>query len=71
MKCTNCESTELSWFAHPIKSTEVQDGRLRASDVTTAFFLGCDECSETLKQVHPDIIAALLTQVQWRTEEGE
>lgn len=59
--CKECGSKSLSWFATNANTSGVQEGRLRTSEVTCQFVLGCDECSETLKVVSADAIANFLS----------
>lgn len=66
--CPECGGDELAWGAHQHKTTNVADGRLALRDVTTTFYLGCEQCSETLiSGVPADTIAAALTETGWRT----
>lgn len=59
--CKECGSKSLSWFANNTTGTSgIQNGRLRIDDVTCQFVLGCDDCSETLRVVKADTIAARL-----------
>ncbi|WP_414488060.1 hypothetical protein [Stenotrophomonas maltophilia] len=58
--CRHCDSTDLKWFAHVRTLNDVQQGRLNTHDVGCVFVLGCEECSETLRVVKADDIAALL-----------
>lgn len=59
--CKHCDSTDLEWFAHVRVLNDVPQGRLRTHDMGCVFVLGCAECSETLRVVKADDIAALLT----------
>lgn len=59
-RCKHCESTDLEWFAHVRAVNDVPHGRLTTHDVGCVFVLGCQECSETLRVVKADEIAALL-----------
>ena len=58
--CHECGSESLTWDATVVSNTSVQNGRLRLSDVSGLFYLGCDECSETLARVDATEIAAYL-----------
>lgn len=65
-KCPACEGGPLVWSAGPVKLNTVADGRLTVRDVETQFYLGCEECSETLiHSVSPDVVAAFLTEGRW------
>ena len=57
-KCKECGSTHLSWDTSIVNRSDVQHNRLSINDVQCIFFLGCDECSETLMIVSADKIAA-------------
>lgn len=59
-KCRACGSTSLTWYSHQKSDSGVAEGRLRTHEVTCVFFLGCDECSETLAFASADQIAAYL-----------
>jgi len=59
-ECTECGSKLLSWSTNPWKRNGVAEGRLRTSEIGCDFVLGCDECSETLRVVDADEIAAVL-----------
>ncbi|MEX5881862.1 hypothetical protein AB6G95_19290 [Proteus vulgaris] len=59
-KCPCCGGQSLTWDNSVRKNTAVQDGRLRLNEITGVFWLGCDECSETLIQVNADDVAAFL-----------
>lgn len=64
--CSNCGSPALVWSAGPVKLNTVADGRLTMRDVETQFYLGCEECSETLiHSVSVDQVAAYLTAERW------
>jgi hypothetical protein len=52
-----CGSESLSWVATSRIKNDVQQGRLRTSDVESLFALGCDDCSETLQVVSADTVA--------------
>lgn len=55
--CSNCGSKLLSWDTTVAKNTAVQDGLLKLNEVSGLFYLGCDECSETLLKVSADDVA--------------
>lgn len=58
--CPECGSKSLTWDVAVAKTSDVVQGRLRTSDVTGMFFLGCDECSETVSNVRMEDIAIFL-----------
>lgn len=61
-ECPECGSPELRWDSMPRKLTTIADGQLTMRDVETIFFLGCEECSETVvSEVGPDEVAKYLT----------
>lgn len=65
--CPVCGKKKLSWGTSPINNSSAANGRLRVGDVETAFYLGCDNCSETvLAHVRPETIARVLTEMNWR-----
>ncbi|WKZ94060.1 hypothetical protein P0E69_09390 [Chimaeribacter arupi] len=64
--CKECGSKAQTWHATVIKNTSVQDGRLRMNEISGLFYLGCDECSETLLRVRADDVARLLTAASLR-----
>lgn len=61
--CRHCGAgaDQLTWHCGQKKQNNVVDGRLRLHDVSTIFFLGCEQCSETLQVVSGDTIAQYLT----------
>lgn len=66
-QCSNCGEYRLVWSAGPVNVSGVADGRLTMRDVVTEFYLGCEECSETLiSRVAPDVVATALTSAGWR-----
>ena len=71
MKCKNCGSEKLSWHCGKRGTDGIQDGRFRMHEVHVTFFLGCDECSETLKYASGDEIASFLTDVHYSTQRNE
>jgi hypothetical protein len=66
-RCSACGGGPLEWHHAPMSGSGVPDGRLRAGDVVSGFYLGCGTCSETLiSRVHPDEVAAALNASGWR-----
>jgi hypothetical protein len=61
--CPECESQELTWHADIKNHGGVQDGRICMREVGPIFFLGCDECSETIKIIEGEIVAEFLTKM--------
>ncbi|WP_443692715.1 hypothetical protein [Pseudomonas sp.] len=59
-KCRECGGTSLTWYSHIKSNSAVAEGRLRTNEMSCVFFLGCDDCSETLAWVDADQIAAYL-----------
>ena len=62
-ECRECGSSNLFWFTSnrvQFNASAVQQGRLQSSEVECLFILGCRECSETLRLVEADAIAAKL-----------
>ena len=59
-RCKECGSTALSWFTTNTTYSGVQDGRLKTSEVTCLFVLGCEKCSATVWQRRADTIADAL-----------
>ncbi|OHY63819.1 hypothetical protein BB778_04115 [Pluralibacter gergoviae] len=58
--CPECGSKSLTWDTAIVGNNSVQNGRLRTNDVSSIFYLGCDECSETLARVSATDVAAFL-----------
>lgn len=56
--CKECGSKALTWFTTNANKSGVQEGRLRSNEITCQFVLGCDDCSETLRVINADTIAA-------------
>lgn len=59
-QCPECKSKDLEWSCGTQKISDVVDGRLTMHDVGVIFFLGCNECSETVAVVDGDKIAGML-----------
>lgn len=58
--CKECGSTHLTWQTSIVNRSDVQQGRLNTRDVECLFFLGCDDCSETLATISADEVAGLM-----------
>jgi hypothetical protein len=66
-QCSACGAYRLVWSAGPVKLSPISDGQLTMRDVETQFYLGCEECSETLiHSVSADEVAQALTARRWR-----
>ena len=59
--CKDCGSSDLFWFAQNTVSNGIQQNRLNTHDIECVFFLGCNHCSATLKQISADTIAEKIT----------
>lgn len=68
-QCNECGSKALKWATHYKNDSDVQQGRLRTSEVKCLFVLGCDDCSETLAVVSADKIAEQMTDRQQKESE--
>lgn len=62
--CPECGSRELTWHADTKNYGGVQDGRICIREVGPIFYLGCDYCSETIRVIDGDKVAAMLTEMQ-------
>lgn len=60
--CKHCHSKHLTWQTAIVNHSGIAQGRLNTSDVGCLFFLGCDDCSETLVTVSADKVAGLLNE---------
>lgn len=58
--CRCCGGSQMTWQSSIVNRSEVEQGRLRTNDVECLFFLGCDECSETITTIRADEIALLM-----------
>ena len=58
--CKECDGRNFTWHCHPKNFGGVQDGRIRMHEIGVEFYLGCDDCSATLKIVDGDTVAGLL-----------
>jgi hypothetical protein len=58
--CTNCGSEELKWQCATQNLGGVQNNMISMNETGVIFFLGCEECSETVKFVDGDFIAQFL-----------
>lgn len=59
-ECKECGSSQLTWQNSIVNRSGVQQGRLNTHDVECLFFLGCDECSETLMTIGANKVASLM-----------
>lgn len=59
--CPECGSNDTEWHCTQTTTSGVMDGRLRMSEVTTIFFLGCNSCSETIRTMSGDEVARMMT----------
>lgn len=55
--CRECGGVSLSWLISNVTYSGVQNGRLKTSEVTCLFVLGCDECSATVFMIQADKVA--------------
>jgi hypothetical protein len=62
-ECKNCGSKKLKWHCSPVNLGGVQDGRIRMHETEVIFYLGCEDCSETLKTLHGNVIAEFLNEI--------
>lgn len=69
--CKDCGSSDLFWFAQNTVPNGIQQNRLNSHDIECVFFLGCNHCSATLKQVSADRIAEKITAALKPAAEGE
>jgi hypothetical protein len=64
--CGNCGSVKLSWNCTTRNIGGVGDGRLRLSDVSVIFYLGCDECSETVQvRTSDEVVDEMNKEINW------
>jgi hypothetical protein len=66
-KCRACGSSDLQWHCSQNTSNGIVNGRLNLNDVHTEFFLGCNECSETLCVENGDVVAKHLSESEKQT----
>ena len=69
-RCPECGSRSLRWDYTVRARHAVPDGRLRLNEVSGLFYLGCEECSETVTRVGEDDVANLLNQLRQPEEKG-
>lgn len=58
--CSNCGSDDLFIDYRIVNESDVPDGKLRVSDVSVIYFLGCNYCSETLDVVNSEQMMGLI-----------
>ena len=58
--CKECGGENLQWDCTVNNKSDVQDGRLRAHDMDTLFYLGCNDCSAKVTRATGDQIAQKL-----------
>jgi hypothetical protein len=61
--CGECGSRKLTWHCQAENRGGVQDGRIKMHEVGVIFFLGCDECSATVRAIDGDVVAVALTAI--------
>lgn len=59
-KCKECGGSSLSWDSMPRNKSNVVEGRLKTNEVTVDFFLGCDDCSATVRVVTANEMVQML-----------
>ena len=59
--CPLCGESALMYTPYYSNSGQAQNGRLRLSEVSCQFVLGCEYCSETITVVSDEQVAAFLT----------
>lgn len=69
--CPACGSHSLTWDNTIITHGSVPHGRLTTSDVSGLFYLGCDECSETVANVSAEQVAAFMNASRAAVMNGE
>lgn len=60
-KCRECGGTDLEWQCMQSNRGGAVNGRLRLNEVSTVFVLSCTECSEDVRRVSGDDVAAWMT----------
>lgn len=68
-RCPKCGSRSLRWDCTLRARHAVPDGRLKLNEVSGLFYLGCEECSETVIRVSDDDVTKLLNQLRQPEEE--
>lgn len=61
--CPECGGENLAWDYSKRGSNGIVDGRFRIHDIQVEFFLGCNDCSETIRVIPANKIANFLTEV--------
>jgi hypothetical protein len=61
--CKNCQGENFTWYAGKRNMGGVQDGLIKMNEIEPIFFLGCDECSETLSIINADFVAEIMTEI--------
>lgn len=67
--CGQCGSRNLTWQCQAQNRGGVVDGRICMREVGVIFFLGCDECSETVRVIDGDVVAVVLTAIHSENNE--
>jgi hypothetical protein len=60
MECSNCGSKNLRWHVGKEGSSYIADGRHCMREISVIAFLGCEECSETLKTIQEHEVEEML-----------
>lgn len=59
-KCPKCGGSQLEWGYSNRITNDVSQGRLNTNDVETFFYLGCEDCSETVKIINCNDVVGIL-----------
>lgn len=62
--CPECGSRKLTWYADTKNYGSAVDGQICMREVGPIFFLGCDDCSETISVISGDKVAEMVTKFQ-------
>ncbi len=63
IECPHCGTDNTEWDYRMICNSEVPEGRLRTNEVSVIFYVGCNECSETITILRPNQIVNLLNEL--------
>lgn len=61
--CNNCGSDDVTWQLALTVPSGIQANRLNTHDILPVFFLGCNNCSETIQQITESNFMPVLNRV--------
>lgn len=61
--CNECGSDDVTWQLALTVPSDIQQNRLNTHNILPVFFLGCNNCSETVQQIGEDSFMSVVNNV--------